>query len=101
MSVLYTDEEGAPSRSSPRSLSPGSSIQVQPPSSTNESLRANACGGTIILPPEMRSVLWGCYQLATGVALLAAGPVLLARRGSHYLPTLSGRLGRSTGPPPV
>lgn len=42
----------------------------------------------------MRSVLWGLYQLATGAALLAAGPFLLARRGSHYLPTIPGRLGR-------
>ncbi|HVR99449.1 MAG TPA: 3-deoxy-D-manno-octulosonic acid transferase, partial [Thermoanaerobaculia bacterium] len=42
----------------------------------------------------MRSVLRGLYQLATGAALLAAGPILLARRGGHYLPTLPGRLGR-------
>ena len=41
----------------------------------------------------MRSVLWGFYQLALGAALLVAGPFLLARRGRHYLPTLSGRLG--------
>jgi 3-deoxy-D-manno-octulosonic-acid transferase len=41
----------------------------------------------------MRSVLWALYQLAAGAALLLAGPFLLARRGSHYLPTLSGRLG--------
>ncbi len=45
----------------------------------------------------MRSVFWGFYQLATGVALLAAGPFLLARRGGHYLPTLAGRLGRAAG----
>jgi 3-deoxy-D-manno-octulosonic-acid transferase len=45
----------------------------------------------------MRSVLWGLYQLATGAALLAAGPFLLARRGGHYLPTLPGRLGRAAG----
>jgi 3-deoxy-D-manno-octulosonic-acid transferase len=43
----------------------------------------------------MRSVFWGLYQLATGAALAAAGPVLLARRGGHYLPTLAGRLGRT------
>ncbi|HEY0553978.1 MAG TPA: 3-deoxy-D-manno-octulosonic acid transferase [Thermoanaerobaculia bacterium] len=49
----------------------------------------------------MRSVFWGFYQLATGIALLAAGPFLLARRGSHYLPTLGGRLGRAAGPMPV
>jgi 3-deoxy-D-manno-octulosonic-acid transferase len=45
----------------------------------------------------MRSLFWGFYQLATGVALLAAGPFLLARRGGHYLPTLAGRLGRAAG----
>jgi 3-deoxy-D-manno-octulosonic-acid transferase len=33
-----------------------------------------------------------------GTALMAAGPFLLARRGGHYLPTLSGRLGRAAGP---
>jgi 3-deoxy-D-manno-octulosonic-acid transferase len=49
----------------------------------------------------MRSVFWGFYQLATGIALLAAGPFLLARRGSHYLPTLPGRLGRAVGPAPA
>jgi 3-deoxy-D-manno-octulosonic-acid transferase len=47
----------------------------------------------------MRSLFWGLYQLATGAALLTAGPVLLARRGAHYLPTLSGRLGRAAGDP--
>jgi 3-deoxy-D-manno-octulosonic-acid transferase len=45
----------------------------------------------------MRSVFWGLYQIATSVALLAAGPFLLARRGGHYLPTLAGRLGRAAG----
>jgi 3-deoxy-D-manno-octulosonic-acid transferase len=45
----------------------------------------------------MRTVFWGLYQLATGAALLTAGPFLLARRGSHYLPTLPGRLGRAAG----
>ena len=44
----------------------------------------------------MRALLRGLYQVATGAALVAAGPFLLARRGSHYLPTLSGRLGSST-----
>jgi 3-deoxy-D-manno-octulosonic-acid transferase len=43
----------------------------------------------------MRNVLRGLYQLAAGAALLVAGPFLLARRGSHYLPTLAGRLGRN------
>ena len=46
----------------------------------------------------MRSVFWVFYQLAAGAALLVAGPFLLARRGSHYLPTLSGRLGRAPRP---
>ena len=50
----------------------------------------------------MAVLLRGLYQLATGAALLIAGPFLLARRGGHYLPTLSGRLGSSTtsAPPP-
>ena len=47
----------------------------------------------------MRSVLWGLYQLAAGAVLLLAGPFLLARRGSHYLPTLSGRLGKGPAEP--
>lgn len=45
----------------------------------------------------MQSVFRALYQVATGAALLTAGPFLLARRGSHYLPTLSGRLGRAEG----
>ncbi len=45
----------------------------------------------------MRSLLWALYQLAAGAVLLAAGPFLLARRGGHYLPTLSGRLGKAAG----
>jgi 3-deoxy-D-manno-octulosonic-acid transferase len=45
----------------------------------------------------MRSFFWGLYQIATGAALLTAGPFLLARRGRHYLPTLAGRLGRAEG----
>jgi 3-deoxy-D-manno-octulosonic-acid transferase len=80
---MYTDEPGKTSRAGSIWLSTG-------------------CGHTstvvgddsIILPAEMRSVLRGLYQLATGAALLAAGPILLARRGGHYLPTLPGRLGR-------
>jgi 3-deoxy-D-manno-octulosonic-acid transferase len=42
----------------------------------------------------MQSFLWGLYQLAMGAVLLLTGPILLARRGRHYLPTLPGRLGR-------
>src|SRR5690349_5257875 len=45
----------------------------------------------------MGSFFWGLYQIATGAALLTAGPFLLARRGRHYLPTLAGRLGRAKG----
>jgi 3-deoxy-D-manno-octulosonic-acid transferase len=41
----------------------------------------------------MTSLLWLLYQAGLGLALLAAGPFLLARRGRHYLPTLAGRLG--------
>ena len=37
-----------------------------------------------------------------GLLLSSRGPVLLVRRGSHYLPTLPGRLGegKEEGPPP-
>jgi len=41
----------------------------------------------------MGSLLWFIYEVGLGLALLIAGPFLLARRGRHYLPTLSGRLG--------
>jgi len=34
-----------------------------------------------------------------GLALVLAGPVLLLRRGRHYLPTLRGRLGRGVDGP--
>jgi len=40
----------------------------------------------------MHSLFWAFYQLATGLALLTAGPFLLVRRGSHYLGVLPGRL---------
>jgi 3-deoxy-D-manno-octulosonic-acid transferase len=46
----------------------------------------------------MRALLRGLYQLAAGTVLLTAGPFLLARRGSHYLPTLAGRLGSFAAP---
>ena len=49
----------------------------------------------------MRALLRGLYQLAAGAALLIAGPFLLVRRGSHYLPTLAGRLGSSAAPAPL
>jgi 3-deoxy-D-manno-octulosonic-acid transferase len=46
----------------------------------------------------MGSVSRLLYQLAFGTALAGAAPVLLARRGRHYLPTLSGRLGWAAAP---
>ncbi|HLE83512.1 MAG TPA: glycosyltransferase N-terminal domain-containing protein [Thermoanaerobaculia bacterium] len=36
---------------------------------------------------------WGLYQAAMAAGLALAGPVLLARRRGHYLPTVRGRLG--------
>jgi 3-deoxy-D-manno-octulosonic-acid transferase len=41
----------------------------------------------------MSSLFWLIYEAGLGLALLTAGPFLLARRGRHYLPTLAGRLG--------
>lgn len=43
--------------------------------------------------------MWILYQIALALALAVAGPLLLLRRGRHYLPTLSGRLGGHQGPP--
>jgi 3-deoxy-D-manno-octulosonic-acid transferase len=43
--------------------------------------------------------MWWLYQTLFLLALLGAGPVLLARRGRHYLTTLSGRLGGFDGEP--
>jgi 3-deoxy-D-manno-octulosonic-acid transferase len=37
--------------------------------------------------------MWWIYQTLAALALLAAGPWLLAVRRRHYLPTLRGRLG--------
>ncbi len=42
--------------------------------------------------------MWLLYQLAFGIALLLASPVLLARKGRHYLATLKGRLGDHATP---
>ncbi|HVR10256.1 MAG TPA: glycosyltransferase N-terminal domain-containing protein, partial [Thermoanaerobaculia bacterium] len=42
-------------------------------------------------------MLWLVYEAGLGLALLTAGPFLLARRGRHYLPTLAGRLGGRGG----
>jgi 3-deoxy-D-manno-octulosonic-acid transferase len=41
--------------------------------------------------------MWWLYQALYGVLLLGAGPLALLGRGRHYLPTLSGRLGRGLG----
>jgi 3-deoxy-D-manno-octulosonic-acid transferase len=49
----------------------------------------------------MASLLWLLYQAGLALALLIAGPFLLVRRGKHYLPTLSGRMGGGSGPPPA
>jgi 3-deoxy-D-manno-octulosonic-acid transferase len=46
----------------------------------------------------MQSLFWVFYQLAAALALVTAGPFLLARRGSHYLAALPGRL---LGPSPA
>jgi 3-deoxy-D-manno-octulosonic-acid transferase len=46
----------------------------------------------------MQSLFWVLYQLAAGVALLTAGPFLLARRGGHYWSALPGRLGKVPSP---
>jgi 3-deoxy-D-manno-octulosonic-acid transferase len=45
----------------------------------------------------MSSLLWLVYEAGLSLALLTAGPFLLARRGRHYLPTLAGRLGGGGG----
>jgi len=48
----------------------------------------------------MGFLLWLVYEAGLGLALLTAGPFLLARRARHYLPTLAGRLGgRGPGEP--
>jgi 3-deoxy-D-manno-octulosonic-acid transferase len=41
--------------------------------------------------------MWGLYQAGMVLALALGGPVLLARRGRHYLATLPGRCGRHRG----
>lgn len=41
--------------------------------------------------------MWLLYDLFALVLLLLAAPVLFLRRGSHYLPTLRGRLGGHEG----
>ncbi|MEM7584781.1 MAG: 3-deoxy-D-manno-octulosonic acid transferase [Acidobacteriota bacterium] len=41
---------------------------------------------------------WWVYQLVMASGLLLAAPFLIARRGSHYLRTLRGRLGLDSDP---
>jgi 3-deoxy-D-manno-octulosonic-acid transferase len=41
--------------------------------------------------------MWILYQFAVALALVVTAPVLLARRGRHYVPTLHGRLGGHRG----
>jgi 3-deoxy-D-manno-octulosonic-acid transferase len=41
--------------------------------------------------------MWILYQTVLALALAVAGPVLLLRRGRHYLPTIRGRLGGHRG----
>ncbi|MFP3940578.1 MAG: 3-deoxy-D-manno-octulosonic acid transferase [Thermoanaerobaculia bacterium] len=43
----------------------------------------------------LRALGWGLYQAGLAGAMVLAGPVLMIRRGAHYLPTLPGRLGRT------
>jgi len=47
----------------------------------------------------MRGLNRALYQAAMGAALAVGGPVLLTRRGRHYLETLPGRLGRAPAAP--
>ncbi len=46
----------------------------------------------------LRQSVWLVYQLAIAAGMLLAAPFLLVRRGSHYLATLAGRLGRYRDP---
>ena len=41
--------------------------------------------------------MWIIYQIAFALVLALAGPILLIRRGGHYLQTISGRLGGYAG----
>lgn len=45
--------------------------------------------------------MWWLYQALVALALVGAGPFLLARRGRHYFATLPGRLGRPAPPAQV
>lgn len=44
--------------------------------------------------------MWLLYQIAIALALVVIGPLLLLRRGRHYLESLAGRLGSYSGPLP-
>jgi 3-deoxy-D-manno-octulosonic-acid transferase len=44
--------------------------------------------------------MWLLYQIAITLALVVIGPILLLRRGLHYLQSLAGRLGGYAGPIP-
>ncbi|MEM7483119.1 MAG: 3-deoxy-D-manno-octulosonic acid transferase [Acidobacteriota bacterium] len=44
--------------------------------------------------------MWILYQIAYALALGLAAPMLLLKRGRHYLPTLAGRLARRLPPAP-
>jgi len=41
--------------------------------------------------------MWIIYQIAFALVLALAGPILLIRRGRHYVQTISGRLGGYAG----
>lgn len=44
--------------------------------------------------------MWLLYQIAIAVVLVVIGPLLVLRRGRHYLKSLPGRLGSYSGPVP-
>lgn len=44
--------------------------------------------------------MWIVYQLVAMLAMILAAPILLMRRGQHYLRTIPGRLGLYRGPVP-
>ena len=65
-----------------------------PAASGGSGLEDGALGG----PDSGRHLMWFLYQLAMAAGLGVAAPVLLARRGRHYLETLPARLGRLPEP---
>lgn len=44
--------------------------------------------------------MWLLYQIAIAVILVVIGPLLVVRRGRHYLKSMPARLGSYTGPVP-